>query len=72
MLLDELGDRLRLAAGDLLDHVVRFGHLPVVMHLGDRIEGLFKMKDGSVVEAEAFLDLVAYQQVVDNNEPRQQ
>lgn len=31
---------------------------------------LFRMKDGSVVEAEAFLDLVAYQQVVDNNEPR--
>ncbi len=31
---------------------------------------IFRMKDGSVVEAEAFLDLVAYQQVVENNEPR--
>nr|WP_246763299.1 hypothetical protein [Rhizobium sp. 007] len=33
---------------------------------------IFRMKDGSVVEAEAFLDLVAYQQVVENNEPRAQ
>lgn len=33
---------------------------------------IFRMTDGVVVEAEAFLDLVAYQQVVDNNEPRQQ
>lgn len=33
---------------------------------------IFWMEDGSVVEAEAFLDLVAYQEVVDNNEPRQQ
>lgn len=33
---------------------------------------IFRMKDGSVIEAEAFLDLVAYQQVVDNNEPRAQ
>ncbi|WP_421423268.1 nuclear transport factor 2 family protein [Agrobacterium rosae] len=33
---------------------------------------IFRMKDGSVIEAEAFLDLVAYQQVVDNNEPRLQ
>ncbi|RMC38004.1 nuclear transport factor 2 family protein [Paracoccus alkanivorans] len=33
---------------------------------------IFRMEDGSVVEAEAFLDLVAYQEVVDNNEPRQQ
>lgn len=32
---------------------------------------IFRMEDGSVVEAEAFLDLVAYQNVVDNNEPRQ-
>lgn len=31
---------------------------------------LFRMKDGLVVEAEAFLDLAAYQQVVENNEPR--
>jgi ketosteroid isomerase-like protein len=33
---------------------------------------IFRMEDGSVVEAEAFLDLAAYQEVVDNNEPRQQ
>ncbi|TKT82592.1 nuclear transport factor 2 family protein [Aquamicrobium sp. LC103] len=33
---------------------------------------IFRMEDGSVVEAEAFLDLVAYQEVVDNNEPRRQ
>jgi len=31
---------------------------------------IFRMEDGSVVEAEAFLDLAAYQEVVDNNEPR--
>ena len=31
---------------------------------------MFRMKDDRVVEAEAFLDLVAYQNVVDNNEPR--
>jgi hypothetical protein len=30
------------------------------------------MNGGRVVEAEAFLDLVAYQQVVENNEPRVQ
>lgn len=33
---------------------------------------IWSMKDGVVVEAEAFLDLVAYQQVVDNNEPAEQ
>jgi uncharacterized protein len=33
---------------------------------------IWRMQDGSVVEAEAFLDLVAYQEVVDNNEPREQ
>lgn len=33
---------------------------------------IFEMKDGLVVKAEAFLDLVAYQQVVDNNAPRTQ
>lgn len=31
---------------------------------------LFRLEDGLVVEAEAFLDLVAYQEVIDNNEPR--
>ena len=30
---------------------------------------IFKMQDGRAVEAEAFLDLVAYQEVIDNNEP---
>ncbi|OED00744.1 nuclear transport factor 2 family protein [Rhizobium sp. YK2] len=33
---------------------------------------ILKMRDGLVVNAEAFLDLVAYQQVVDNNAPRAQ
>lgn len=33
---------------------------------------IFRMNDGRVVEAEAFLDLTAYQQVVDNNPPHQQ
>ena len=33
---------------------------------------IFRMADGSVVEAEAFLDLVAYQEVVDNTKPREQ
>ncbi|EFH12080.1 nuclear transport factor 2 family protein, partial [Teichococcus cervicalis] len=31
---------------------------------------IFRMRDGVVVEAEAFLDLVAYQQVVETNAPR--
>lgn len=31
---------------------------------------IFRMEDGLVVEAEAFLDLVAYQEVIENNEPR--
>ncbi|WP_375460972.1 nuclear transport factor 2 family protein [uncultured Enterovirga sp.] len=31
---------------------------------------IFRMKDGQVAEAEAFLDLVAYKEVVDKNEPR--
>ncbi|KAB0675668.1 nuclear transport factor 2 family protein [Aureimonas leprariae] len=31
---------------------------------------IMKMRDGSVAEAEAFLDLVAYQKVVDENEPK--
>ncbi len=32
---------------------------------------IFRMRDGLVAEAEAFLDLAAYQQVVDNNPPHQ-
>jgi hypothetical protein len=31
---------------------------------------IFRMEDGFVVEAEAFLDLVAYQDVIEANEPR--
>lgn len=31
---------------------------------------IFRMKDGLVTEAEAFLDLVAYDEVVENNAPR--
>lgn len=33
---------------------------------------IFRLRDGTVVEAEAFLDLVAYQHVVENNAPRAQ
>lgn len=33
---------------------------------------IFRMKNGSVVEAEAFLDLTAYRKVVENNEPHAQ
>ncbi|WP_340117259.1 nuclear transport factor 2 family protein [Pelagibius sp. 7325] len=32
---------------------------------------IFRMADGKVIQAEAFLDLVAYQEVVDNNKPRE-
>jgi len=31
---------------------------------------IFRIEEGAVVEAEAFLDLAAYQAVVENNEPR--
>jgi uncharacterized protein len=33
---------------------------------------IFRMANGVVTEAEAFLDLIAYQKVVDNNAPRAQ
>jgi ketosteroid isomerase-like protein len=36
----------------------------------NRFLWMFRMEDGLVIEAEAFLDLVAYQEVVENNEPR--
>lgn len=38
----------------------------------NRFLWMLRMKDGLVIEAEAFLDLAAYQQVVENNEPRAQ
>lgn len=38
----------------------------------NRFVWIFQMEDGSVIEAEAFLNLVAYEEVVDNNEPRAQ
>ncbi|UGV24966.1 nuclear transport factor 2 family protein [Rhodopseudomonas boonkerdii] len=38
----------------------------------NRFLWMLRMKDGLVIEAEAFLDLVAYQQVIENNEPRRQ
>ncbi len=38
----------------------------------NRFVWIFRMEDGLVAEAEAFLDLVAYQEVIDNNEPREQ
>lgn len=33
---------------------------------------IFRMQDGQVAEAEAFLDLVSYQRVVENNDPREE
>jgi hypothetical protein len=36
----------------------------------NRFVWIFRMQDGLVVEAEAFLDLVAYQDVIEDNEPR--
>jgi ketosteroid isomerase-like protein len=36
----------------------------------NRFLWMFRMEDGLVIEAEAFLDLAAYKQVVENNEPR--
>ncbi len=33
---------------------------------------ILEMKDGLVANVEAFLDLVAYQQIADNNAPRSQ
>jgi ketosteroid isomerase-like protein len=59
------------ADGDMV--IVRFnGSAPTTSGATYRNQfvWLLRMKDGSVVEAEAFLDLVAYQQVVENNEPR--
>jgi len=38
----------------------------------NRFLWMFRMKHGLVIEAEAFLDLAAYQQVVETNEPRAQ
>lgn len=38
----------------------------------NRFVWIWRIEDGLVVEAEAFLDLVAYQEVVDNNQPREQ
>lgn len=61
------------AAGDRV--IVRFDASAVTTSgapYNNQFVWIFRMEDGSVVEAEAFLDLVAYQQVVDNNEPREQ
>jgi hypothetical protein len=45
MFLDELADRHRAAAGDLLDHVVRPGHEAVVVVERDRRDVLCKERD---------------------------
>ena len=37
---------------------------------GNQFVWIFRMRDDVVVEAEAFLDLVAYQRAVDTSEPR--
>lgn len=61
------------AAGDRV--VIRFDASAVTTSgapYDNQFVWIFRMEDGLVVEAEAFLDLVAYQEVVDNNEPREQ
>jgi ketosteroid isomerase-like protein len=39
---------------------------------GNKFVWIFRMKNGAVVEAEAFLDLAAYYAAIENNEPRSQ
>jgi uncharacterized protein len=39
---------------------------------GNKFVWIFRMKNGVVVEAEAFLDLAAYYAAIENNEPRSQ
>lgn len=61
------------AAGDRV--VIRFDAAAVTTSgapYENQFVWIFRMEDGSVVEAEAFLDLVAYQEVVENNEPREE
>lgn len=53
--------------------VIRFDASAITtsgMPYSNRFVWIFRMEDGTVVEAEAFLDLVAYQAVIDGNEPR--
>lgn len=61
------------AAGDVV--IVRFDGAATTTSgapYRNQFVWIFRMRDGKVVEAEAFLDLQAYQQVVDNNAPRTQ
>jgi ketosteroid isomerase-like protein len=59
------------AAGDSV--IIRFD-AAAMTNSGSTYENqfvwIFRIQDGRVVEAEAFLDLVAYQQVLDQNQPR--
>lgn len=61
------------AVGDIV--VIRFDAAAITTSgapYGNEFVWIWTIEDGVVVEAEAFLDLVAYQEVVDNNEPREQ
>lgn len=58
------------ASGDMV--IIRFDASAITTSgapYNNQFVWIFRMKDGSVTEAEAFLDLAAYQQVVDKNEP---
>jgi uncharacterized protein len=58
------------AAGDTV--IVRFGASAVTTSgapYTNQFVWIFRMEDGKVTRAEAFLDLVAYQEVVRNNAP---
>ncbi|GGK52684.1 hypothetical protein GCM10011322_44490 [Salinarimonas ramus] len=61
------------AAGD--DVIIRFDATAITTSgasYSNEFLWIWTMKDGAVIEAEAFLDLVAYQEVVDNNAPGDQ
>ncbi|KXF78766.1 ketosteroid isomerase [Paramesorhizobium deserti] len=59
------------ASGDTV--IIRFGASSTTTSgnpYRNQFVWIFRMEDGAVTEAEAFLDLAAYQEVVDRNEPR--
>ncbi|MGV6874113.1 nuclear transport factor 2 family protein [Pseudochelatococcus sp. B33] len=61
------------AAGDMV--IIRFDASSTTTSgrpYNNQFVWIFRLDNGKVVEAEAFLDLVAYQEVVDNNQPRAQ
>ncbi|MBA4208277.1 MAG: ketosteroid isomerase [Parvibaculum sp.] len=56
------------------DHVIIRFDASAITNAGapynNRFVWIFRMEAGAVAEAEAFLDLAAYRQVIENNEPR--